>query len=72
MILQECYLWATQRKVFAKRLIDQPVIRNKLAMMIGGIESLEGYMESITYQMTKMDPMAQVRAVICPQLAALN
>jgi alkylation response protein AidB-like acyl-CoA dehydrogenase len=60
MILQECYLWATQRKVFAKRLIDQPVIRNKLAKMIGGIESLEGYMESITYQMTKMDPMAQM------------
>lgn len=30
----ECMKWATQRKVFGKRLIDQPVIRFKLARMV--------------------------------------
>ena len=28
--------------------------------MIGGIEALEGYMESITFQMTRMDAMSQM------------
>merc|ERR1719183_2715678 len=40
--------------------MTQPVIRNKLARLIGGIEAMEGYMESITYQMANMDPMAQM------------
>lgn len=31
---EECFKWANQRKVFNKRLIDQPVIRNKLARMV--------------------------------------
>jgi alkylation response protein AidB-like acyl-CoA dehydrogenase len=34
MVVEECFKWATQRKVFGKRLIDQPVIRNKLAKMV--------------------------------------
>jgi len=35
------------------------VIRFKIAQMIGAIEALEGYLESITYQMQTMDPLAQ-------------
>jgi len=58
MILKECFLWCMQRKVFGKKLIEQPVIRNKLAKMIGAIESLEGYMEAVTYQMANMDQFA--------------
>merc|ERR1711865_25332 len=46
--------------VFGKKLIMQPVIRYKLARMMGGVESLEGYLESITYQMQNMDKMAQM------------
>ena len=34
LAVQECFKWAMQRKVFSKRLIDQPVIRNKLARMV--------------------------------------
>lgn len=34
--------WATQRKVFGKRLIDQPVIRFKLARMV--IREIEKYL----------------------------
>jgi len=60
MVMQECFLWAMQREVFGKKLMDQPVIRYKLARMIGGVEALEGYMESITYQMANMEHMAQM------------
>merc|ERR1711998_76107 len=59
-IVQDCFLWAKQREVFGQKLIQQPVIRYKLARMIGGLEAMEGYMESITYQMQHMDPMAQM------------
>lgn len=34
LIIEECLKWANQRKVFGKRLIEQPVIRNKLAHMV--------------------------------------
>jgi len=60
MILQECFLWAKQREVFGKKLISQPVIRYKLGRMIAGVESLEGYMESITFQMANMDHMTML------------
>uniref|UniRef100_A0A7S1PXV8 Cytochrome b5 heme-binding domain-containing protein n=1 Tax=Alexandrium catenella TaxID=2925 RepID=A0A7S1PXV8_ALECA len=53
-VLQDCILWCMQRKVFGQTLMSQPVIRHKLARMIGAIESLEGFMESITYQMANM------------------
>lgn len=54
-ILHDCMLWCTQREVFGKTLMQQPVIRFKIGKMIGAIESLEGYMESLTYQMANMD-----------------
>jgi alkylation response protein AidB-like acyl-CoA dehydrogenase/predicted heme/steroid binding protein len=60
MILQDCFLWCMQREVFGKKLMTQPVIRHKLGRMIGAVEALEGYMESITYQMANMDPIAQM------------
>jgi len=60
MILKDCFLWCMQREVFGKKLMTQPVIRHKLARMIAAIESLEGYHESITYQMSNMNAMAQM------------
>ena len=59
-VLKECLLWANQREVFGKKLVSQPVIRNKLGRLIGAVESLEGYMQFITYQMDKMDPFTQM------------
>ena len=59
-VLQECMLWANQREVFGKKLINQPVIRQKLGRMIGAIESLEGYLQFITYQLDKMDKFTQM------------
>lgn len=46
--------WAHQRLVFGKRLIDQPVIRLKLAKMIALVEAHQSWLETITYQMCNM------------------
>lgn len=53
-IIEDCFKWANQRKVFGKRLIDQPVIRNKLASMVAQLEAVENWLENITYQMCNM------------------
>lgn len=54
MAIEDCFKWANQRKVFGKPLIDQPVIRNKLAKMISSLESVHAWLENITYQMCNM------------------
>ncbi|KAG0171553.1 hypothetical protein DFQ28_000810 [Apophysomyces sp. BC1034] len=53
-VIEDCFKWANQRKVFGKRLIDQPVIRNKLATMVSQLEAVENWLENITYQMCNM------------------
>eukprot|EP01006_Ploeotia_vitrea_P044155 TRINITY_DN66815_c6_g3_i1.p1 TRINITY_DN66815_c6_g3~~TRINITY_DN66815_c6_g3_i1.p1 ORF type:complete len:463 (-),score=292.52 TRINITY_DN66815_c6_g3_i1:107-1495(-) len=52
--VEECMRWANQRKVFGKTLLQQPVIRAKLAEMIAQVESVYAWLENITYQMCKM------------------
>jgi alkylation response protein AidB-like acyl-CoA dehydrogenase len=54
MVLEECMKWTHQRIVFGKRLIDQPVIRNKLAHMVTKIESVQSWLENITFNMNAM------------------
>lgn len=54
MVTEECLKWAHQRIVFGKRLIDQPVMRQKLAKMIALTESHQSWLETITYQMCQM------------------
>ncbi|KAI9336339.1 acyl-CoA dehydrogenase/oxidase, partial [Obelidium mucronatum] len=53
-VVEECFKWANQRKVFGKALIEQPVIRYKLGQMISELEAVQSWYEVITYQMTKM------------------
>jgi len=62
-VLEDCFLWCMQREVFGAKLITQPVIRHKLARMIAAIEALEGYHESITFQMANMDPGTAMTAL---------
>jgi alkylation response protein AidB-like acyl-CoA dehydrogenase len=57
--VSECYKWAIQRKAFGKRLIDQPVIRYKLAEISAILECLDAWLESVTFQMDSMTPMEQ-------------
>ncbi|KAK4188019.1 acyl-CoA dehydrogenase/oxidase [Podospora australis] len=54
LVTEESLKWAHQRIVFGKRLIDQPVIRQKLAKMIALCESHQSWLETITYQMCHM------------------
>lgn len=51
----DALMWAQQRKIFGKKLIDQPVIRNKLAAVMSTIESLQAYIEALTYDMSKAE-----------------
>jgi len=52
--IADCFKWATQRMAFGKPLIEQPVLRQKLARMTGAVESAHALLESVTYQMDKM------------------
>jgi alkylation response protein AidB-like acyl-CoA dehydrogenase len=54
-VTEECLRWVNQRMVFDKKLIEQPVIRLKLAQMISAIESCQNWLENITYQMTHLN-----------------
>merc|ERR1719408_62591 len=36
---EEVFKWSMQRKVFGKALVEQPVIREKMAQMFGGLEA---------------------------------
>lgn len=54
MIVEECFKWALQRKVFGKALIQQPVIRYKMAEMCASVEAVHSMLEDVTYQMCKM------------------
>ncbi|CAO3700493.1 unnamed protein product [Rhizopus stolonifer] len=59
MIIEDCYKWTVQHKIFGKRLIDQPVIRNKLAAMVAQLELIENWIENITFQMCNMSYVVQ-------------
>ncbi|KAI8092749.1 acyl-CoA dehydrogenase/oxidase [Halteromyces radiatus] len=65
-VTEECFKWANQRKVFGKRLIEQPVIRNKLASMISEVEAVENWHENLTYQMSKMSPFEMATQLLGP------
>jgi alkylation response protein AidB-like acyl-CoA dehydrogenase len=60
-VVEECLKWAHQRIVFGKRLIDQPVIRQKLAKMIALVEANQSWLETITYQMCNMPYSEQAK-----------
>lgn len=54
MVLEECMKWATLRRVFGKPLVQQPVIRLKLAEMAAAVETLHSMLEDLTFQMCNM------------------
>ncbi|ORY09745.1 acyl-CoA dehydrogenase family protein [Clohesyomyces aquaticus] len=53
-VVEECLKWSNQRIVFGKKLIEQPVIRAKLAKMISHVEANQAWLEQIAYQMCQM------------------
>ncbi|KAG6831802.1 hypothetical protein H0H92_007479 [Tricholoma furcatifolium] len=63
--------WTTQRKVFGKPLHSQAVIRSKLAAMISRAESVQNWLENITYQMCNMSYRQQA-SKLAGQIAFLK
>jgi len=63
---EEAFRYAHKRKTFGKRLVDHPVIRNKLAQMARQVEATHGWLENITFQMTKLDKLEQFRVLAGP------
>jgi alkylation response protein AidB-like acyl-CoA dehydrogenase len=47
---EDSWNYSHKRKTFGKRLIDHPVIRQKLAHMARQIESSQNWLESLVYQ----------------------
>lgn len=58
MATEEVFKWAMQRKVFGNRLVEQPVIREKLAQMFAGIESSTSLLYDVTYAMNSIGPQS--------------
>ncbi|KAI8967865.1 acyl-CoA dehydrogenase/oxidase [Mycotypha africana] len=52
--VEESLKYANKRVTFGKKLIDHPVIRNKLAHMIRQVEATHAWMESLAYQSQQM------------------
>ncbi|KAJ6619680.1 acyl-CoA dehydrogenase [Mycena sp. CBHHK59/15] len=61
LILEECFKWVSQRKVFGKPLSSQAVVRAKLAAMTSRVESCQNWLEGITFQMARMNVKQQAR-----------
>jgi len=56
--VSDCFMWARQRKVFGKKLIDEPVIRYKLAEATSQLSALYAMTEQVTYDMCQAGTMS--------------
>merc|ERR1719230_1034504 len=55
---EEVFKWAMQRKVFGQTLVEQPVIREKLAQNFGGVETCTSLLYEITHMMNFVGPQS--------------
>mmetsp|Transcript_30735 Transcript_30735/g.43024 ORF Transcript_30735/g.43024 Transcript_30735/m.43024 type:complete len:181 (+) Transcript_30735:406-948(+) len=53
--LEESMKFAHKRKTFGKRLVDHPVIRNKLAHMARQVEATHAWLEQCIYNFDRMN-----------------
>ncbi|KAL3897043.1 MAG: hypothetical protein SGCHY_003687 [Lobulomycetales sp.] len=65
-VIEECFKWANQRKVFGKKLLAQPVIRQKLAEMVSLNEAMTQWVDHLTYQMNNHTYMEQATVLAGP------
>lgn len=65
-VVEECLKWCDQRIVFGKPLINQPVMRQKLAKMISHVEANQAWLEQITHQMNHMTYSQQAKLLSGP------
>ncbi|OCH95412.1 acyl-CoA dehydrogenase [Obba rivulosa] len=71
LVIEECMQWTSQRKAFGKPLNSQPVVRAKLAAMIARTESVQNWLENVTYQMCNMSYKEQA-SKLAGQIAFLK
>jgi len=55
---EEVFKWAMQRKVFGAKLVEQPVIREKLAQMFSGLEQCTAMGYEVTHAMNQKGPQS--------------
>ncbi|KAF8342018.1 acyl-CoA dehydrogenase/oxidase [Cantharellus anzutake] len=65
-IVDETLRWTNQRIVFGKPLIEQPVVRAKIAQMISRVEACQTWLEHITLQMQHMNYAQQSKYLAGP------
>ncbi|ORY70647.1 acyl-CoA dehydrogenase/oxidase [Leucosporidium creatinivorum] len=65
-IYEETMKWAHLRKVFGKPLIENPVIRQKLAKMLAKVDAGQAWLEHIVYQMCNMTYEEQAKRLAGP------
>lgn len=65
VLFNEAFTYAHKRKTFGQRLVDHPVIRNKLAHMARQVEATHGWLENITFQLSKVRPCVCVCVCVC-------
>jgi len=65
-VVEETFQWAHQRIVFGKPLLEQPVVRSKLAGMIARVETSQAWLENITHQMNHMPYKDQAKYLAGP------
>jgi len=71
-IVEQCFKWSSQRKVFGKPLIAQPVIRQHLAEMLQLVEAEQSWLENIVFQMTNMPSYAEQSDKLAGQISLLK
>jgi len=57
--VEESLRFARQRQTFGKYLIEHQVIQHKIGEMARMVESSQGWLENLTYQMNTMDKLEQ-------------
>ncbi|KAI9318351.1 acyl-CoA dehydrogenase/oxidase [Dichotomocladium elegans] len=57
--IEEAYTYSLKRKTFGVRLIDHPVIRNKLGHMIRQCEATHAWLETVLYQIKTLPAETQ-------------
>lgn len=70
-VVEECLKWTSQRKAFGKPLNSQAVIRSKIAAMISRTETVQNWLENVTYQMCNMSYKQQA-SKLAGQIAFLK
>ncbi|KIP05009.1 hypothetical protein PHLGIDRAFT_92667 [Phlebiopsis gigantea 11061_1 CR5-6] len=66
LLIEACLKWIMQRKAFGKPLASLAVIRSKVAQMIARTESVQNWLENLTYQMCNMTYIEQAKRLAGP------